>query len=110
MSEGLEGFVSPRRQAAFEKKISEISKDDVRVRLLGLVIDKKGSTIVLDDGTGSINVMFAEPVETEANKRVRVFGKVMPAEKGFEIQGEILQDMSKVDFDLYKKVEKFERE
>ncbi|MCK4335750.1 MAG: replication protein RepA [Candidatus Aenigmarchaeota archaeon] len=110
MPETLEGFVSPRRLPAYEKKVTEIGKDDVRVRLLGMVIDKKENVIVLDDGTGKINVIFTEPFETEVNKRVRVFGRVIPAEEGFEIQGEILQDMSDVDLELYKKVSELEKE
>ncbi len=109
MPENLEGFVSPRRLPALEKKISELGKDDVRVRLLGMVIDRKDNVIVLDDGTGKINVVFPEPVKTEANKIVRVFGRVIPSEEGFEIQGEILQDMSGLDMSLYEKVSKLER-
>ncbi len=109
MPETLEGFVSPRRLPAFDKKVAEIGKDDVRVRLLGMVIDKKDNLIVLDDGTGKINVVFAEPFETEVNKRVRVFGRIMPSEEGFEIQGEILQDISGMDLELYKKVRELEK-
>lgn len=109
MPETLEGFVSPRRLPAYDKKIADIGKDDVRVRLLGTVIDRKENVIVLDDGTGKINVVFAEPVETEANKRVRVFGRVISTEGGFEIEGEILQDMSEMDLELYKKVSSLEK-
>ncbi len=110
MPETLEGFVSPRRLPAYEKKIAEIGKDDVRVRLLGMVIDKKENVVVLDDGTGKINIVFAEPFATEVNKRVRVFGRVIPSEDGFEIQGEVLQDMEGMDFELYKKVSELEKE
>jgi uncharacterized protein YdeI (BOF family) len=110
MPESLDSFVSPRRQAAHEKKISDIGKDDMRVKLVGLVIDKKDNVVVIDDGTGKINVVFEEPAQTDANKRVRVFGRVMPTEDGFEIQGEILQDMSNADMELYKKVSDIEKE
>ena len=110
MPETLEGFVPPRRLPSHDREIANIGKDDVRIRLFGIVIDKKDNVIVLDDGTGKINVVFAEPVETEVNKRVRVFGRVMPMEEGFEIQGEILHDMSGVDPELYKKVRDLERE
>jgi uncharacterized protein YdeI (BOF family) len=109
MPETLEGFVSPRRLPAYEKKISEIDKNDMRVKLLGTVIDVRETLVVLDDGTGKINVVFNEPVETETNKTVRIFGRVMPAEEGFEIQGEILQKMDNVDIGLYRKVGELER-
>lgn len=109
MPENLEGFVSPRRLPAHERKVSEIGKDDVRVRLLGTVIDSKDNIVVLDDGTGKVNVVFSEPVRAEVNKRVRVFGRAMPMENGFEIQGEVIQDMEKVDLELYQKVTELER-
>ena len=36
---------------------------------------------------------------------VRVFGRVIPVENGFEMQGEIVQDMSQLDIELHRKVE-----
>ncbi len=109
MPENLDGFVSPRRMPAYEKRIAEITKSDVRVRLLGTVIDINDNVVVLDDGTGKINVVFNEPVEAGTNSIVRVFGRVMPAEDGFEIDGEILQDMKGVDVALYRKAADLER-
>lgn len=109
MPETLDSFVSPRRMPASEKNVADIGKDDVRVRLLGTVIDKKDNVVVMDDGTGKINVVFEEPVKSES-KSVRVFGRVMPAEKGFEIQGEILQEMDEIDLELYKKVKEIEKQ
>jgi len=109
MPESPEGFVSPRRLPSHEKRISEIGKDDSRVRVMGTVIDKKDNLIVLDDGTGKINVVFDEPVSAEVSRSVRVFGRVMPLQEGFEIQGEILQDMSGVDTELYRKVSDLEK-
>lgn len=110
MPEDYGGSESQRRKAAFEKKISDIKRDDVRVRLFGMVIDRKDNLLVLDDGSGKINVVFEEPVNADVNKNVRVFGRVMPAQEGFEIQGEILQDMGNVDVELYKKVSGLEKE
>ena len=108
MPETLEGFVSPRRLPSVRKKVSDIGKDDVRVQLLGTIIDKKDNVIVIDDGTGKINVSFAESVKFEANQLVRVFGRVIPTESGFEIQGEVIQDMKGIDLDLFRKVEELE--
>lgn len=105
----LEGFVTPRRLPAHDKKINEIGKNDARVRLLGTVIDNKDNVVVLDDGTGKINVVFSDPVNVKANQTVRVFGRVMPAEEGFEIEGEILQDMGSVDVALYRKTTELEK-
>lgn len=109
MPETLEGFVSPRRLPAHERRVAEIGKDDVRVRLLGTVIDSNENIVVLDDGTGKISVVFRDPVGIETGKTVRIFGRVMPAEDGFEIEGEILQDMSNVDVGLYRKTVELEK-
>ena len=109
MPETLEGFVSPRRLPAHEKRIAEIGKDDARVRLMGTVIDVSDNVVVLDDVTGRINVVFRDTISTEAGKTVRVFGRVMPAEEGYEIDGEILQDMSGVDINLYRKTVELEK-
>ncbi len=109
MPEGLEGFISPRRLPAVEKSIAGLGKDDVRVRLLGTVIDASDNVIVLDDGTGKISVVFRDPVNAAPGKTVRIFGRVMPAENGYEIGGEILQDMSGVDIGLYRKAVELEK-
>lgn len=109
MPETLEGFVSPRRLPAHEKRISDISKDDVRVRLVGTTIDCRENVVVLDDGTGKITVVFRDPVGIETGKMVRIFGRVMPAEEGFEMEGDILQDMSGVDVGLYRKTAEIEK-
>jgi RNase P/RNase MRP subunit p29 len=109
MPESLEGFVSPRRLPAHEKRVAEVSKDDVRVRLLGTVVDSNENIVILDDGTGKISVVFREPVNVETGKTVRVFGRVMQAEEGFEIEGEILQNMDNVDIGLYRKATELEK-
>lgn len=109
MPETLEGFVSPRRLPAHERRVTEIGKDDIRVRLLGTVIDASENVVVLDDGTGKISVVFRDPVRAETGKTVRIFGRVMPAEEGFELEGEILQDMSGVDVGLYRKTVELEK-
>lgn len=104
-----EDMKSMRRLPAIEKNISDISKEDVRISLLGTILDKKGQTIVLDDGTGQVQITFSEPVKEEAKKLVRVIGKVIPLQEDFEIQGEVIQDMSGLDMELYKKVREMER-
>ena len=93
-----------RRLPSKEKAITDIKPDDLRVRLIGTVVDSKDSNLVLDDGTGKINVNFDEVTKTEPNKIVSVFGRVVPLDSGFEIHGEIVQDMSTLDMGLLKKI------
>ncbi len=93
-----------RRMPSVERKVSDLKPGDMRVSLIGTVIDKQGNRIVLDDGTGKVNVDFETDPAIELNQFVRVFGKVMQTGEDMEIIGEIVQDMEKLDKDLYKKV------
>ncbi len=93
-----------KRLPSVERMISDVSEKDIRVRVVGTVIDKKDELLIIDDGTGKIKANFFEPVKTELNQLVRVIGKVIPRDGGVEIQGEILQDMSGLDFGLMKRV------
>jgi len=101
--EPREGFVK-RRIPSVERRISEIMAEDMRVSLIGTVIDKQEDSIILDDGTGKITIGFDNPVEIETDQMVRVFGRVIPLEQGFELQGEILQDMNRIDIELLKRM------
>jgi len=93
-----------KRIHAADVSIAEIRPDNIRVRVLGTVIDKNDTRIVIDDGTGKLEVVFDNNVDVKINQLVRVFGRIIPLENGFELQGEIIQDMSGLDMDLYKKV------
>ena len=92
-----------KRLPAIEKRISEISDKDIRVSIRGVVIDSEERTVVVDDGSGKVKATFDE-VQTDYPKIVRVIGRVIPFENGIEIQGEILQNMEKLDLDVFKKL------
>lgn len=96
-----------RRMPSVERKVSGIRPEDIRIRVLGTVIDKQENKLVIDDGTGKIEAVFEETVNAELNKMVRVFGRVIPLEDGFELQGEIVQDMSQLDIELSRKIDNF---
>mgnify|MGYP001596392462 CR=1 FL=1 len=89
-----------------EREIAGIRPEDIRVRILGTVIDKNADAtrLVLDDGTGRIDVVSDTPLQGELNQMVRVFGRVIPLENGVELQGEITQDMSQLDLVLLEKL------
>ncbi len=82
-----------------KRKISELNPNlDSRVSLIGKIIDLKDNLIVLDDGTGKIEISFSEDLskpELKVGQLVRVFGFIIPSEQT-EIQAEIIQDMSKL--------------
>lgn len=93
-----------RRLPAVSRQVAEIRPEDIRVSILGTVIDKQEGTLVIDDGTGRVHVTVEEPI-TEAGRLVRVFGRVIPLENGAELHGELIQDMTGLDMELYKQVE-----
>lgn len=96
-----------RRQPAVPKEIENIVPgDDVRVRIVGTVLEVKEDSIMLDDGSGTTEVFLDEEDRNavQDGARVRVFGRVLPTPDSFEIQGELLQDMTDVDMETYKKV------
>lgn len=107
--EDFEEVMVRKRMPCVERKIAEITPTDMRVRVLGTVIDKGEEKIVLDDGTGKIEIGFDEPVNVEINQFVRVFGRVIPMEMGVELQGEIIQDMSELDRGLLLKLQELKQ-
>ncbi len=97
-----------RRAPALEKSIKDISGEDYRVKVLGVVVDRDEArnSALVDDGTGTVQALFPDPealAGLEEGKLVRVIGKVRVGE-GIEIEAEAVQDMSKLDRELYEKV------
>lgn len=98
-----------RRQPAITRKIAEIKEADIRVRLVGKVIDRNESAIVLDDGTGTAEIVIEPETVNKAGDLdlhdfLRVFCRVIPLEKKIELRAEIIQDMTNLDVELYRKV------
>ena len=92
-----------------KRKISDINPaNDFKVKVMGIVVDKKGDTLVIDDGSAKLQVFADLPniIDTiNLNQLVRVFGSVMPVDNGFELKADILQDLSDLNVNLYKKVD-----
>ena len=84
-----------------EKQIREIIKDDNKVCISGLMINKDNNLIFIDDGTG----VFPVSIETnlQVNSFVRVYGYLVKGEE-LSLQGIIIQDLSKVSKNLYNKL------
>lgn len=93
-----------RRLPSVEREISGIQPEDIRVSLVGTVLDKQENSMVIDDGTGKITVRSEEPIKAEVNGLVRVFGRVIPIENGAELQCDVVQDMKELDLDLRKQI------
>ena len=95
-----------RRLPGIFREISGIKPDDVRVSVLGTVIDSEDGRFVLDDGTGRLLVSWDQGVEQ--GRLVRVIGRVIPLENGLELQAEVLQDLTGLDLKLFKKAREME--
>jgi hypothetical protein len=110
MDEFSQAFAAPeasaeakRRWPAQRRRIADLKPEDRRVQLVGLAAVGKINAITLDDGTGKIAVNFEDPAlarNAATWKVVRVFGRPMAG----ELKGEIVQDMRKLNIDLYRKV------
>jgi hypothetical protein len=93
-----------KRLPAMHKQITDINAEkDIRVRILGRVIDKQDGMIVIDDGSGTAEVI-GENLTAGVDDTVRVFARVIPLEDGFELRAEILQDMNALDLNLFRKI------
>jgi hypothetical protein len=94
-----------RRFPAIPRTVDSINPEkDIRVRLLGKIIDSSNGTIVIDDGSGNAEVIIEENMSASTGDLVRVFCRVLPLETGYELRAEILQPMNGFDMDLYKKI------
>ena len=93
-----------RRLPSVEKSVADIQPEtDVRVRIIGTVIDTTPSSVVIDDGTGKIEVYFGEEFDVKQGQLVRVVTRIVPLIDGFECRGEILQTLEGFDLEMYKK-------
>src|SRR3989344_5803598 len=93
----------PRRAPAIERFISEIKKEDIRVKVFGTVKDVKGSLIALHDETGEIKV-DSKDIAVKKGQKTVVFGRPIQNKNELEIQAEIVKDATGMDENLYKKV------
>ena len=99
-----------KRFPTSEKSISEITPEDIRVGIIGTVIDVSDDKIMIDDGTGTIEVILDEEnlKKVSQGKLVRIIGRVA-SDGGMKINGEIVQDFSGFDIELYNKIKELEQ-
>lgn len=88
-------------------KASEVSAQTERVQIVGKVVELDEKRLLLDDGTGTIQVLFEDPstVENiESGSTVRVFGPPLSSKEGVELHAEIIQRLDKLDLELYREI------
>lgn len=81
------------------RKISEISKTDSRVAVIGTVVENRENSFVLKDGDTEVEIESDKQIEK--NKLVRVFCSVVDG----KLKADIVQSLNGLDLNLFKKVE-----
>ena len=98
----------PFKKYYVKKSIDEIDADvDYKVKIIGLVVDKTDSSILVDDGKSKARV-FLDPEwidKIDIHQLIAVFGSTIPSEEGVEIKADAIQDLTGLNLNLYKKVE-----
>ncbi len=102
-----------KRLPAVEKSITEIEPEkDIRVKIVGKVVDLGAESFVIDDGGGSVHVTTDPEINVENLKvgdNVRVAGRVFASESGFELRAEAVQNVNGIDTNLLKKIRELEK-
>ncbi|MFP4045532.1 MAG: hypothetical protein ACLFS3_00540 [Candidatus Aenigmatarchaeota archaeon] len=99
-----EDFFDEERKRAVTKarSVEEIDSEDKRVAIIGTVVDKQDGMLMVDDGTGKIEVETSGEEQLkkfDSGDVVRVVGRVG---EGI-IYAEAVQDFSNFDRELYQK-------
>lgn len=95
--------------------IEEINDNILRCRILGKIIDKTDNTLLLDDGTGIIEVMINEDLTKinsplEIGQDVFVFGKVIKIDGNYKVFADIIREIKNLNIRQYRKVMKLWKE
>ena len=90
------------------QKISDIQSNS-SVSVAGVVVSKDSDIIsfIIEDETGKLNIITNNEESFNAvqeGQRVRVLGKTWGEGEDMELKSDIIQDFSKIDFELYKKL------
>jgi len=116
---------SRKRKPAEQRWINELSEEGIgnNIRILGSIVDIKSiqdqenpnnqenqTYLVLDDGTGRVQVISNKSLTLELGAQIRVFGILSKTSQNeLVIEAEIIQDMKDLDMNLYKRVQEVKR-
>ncbi len=78
---------------------------DIRVRILGKVKEKLNGSILLQDSTGTAEIVMENDIIQSLNQgeQIRVFCRVMQLDNGYELRSELIQDMNNLNAEKYEK-------
>ncbi len=101
------------RDAAIQRTIKDIKNSDIRIQITGYVKDiVKNDYIILNDQTEQIKVdIQAVEYSFQKNVLINVIGKLnIKLEGEKEVEAEIIQDKSNLNFDYYLKLYEIKKE
>lgn len=81
------------------KRISQVTKEDSRVSVIGKVLEVGENSFVLQDDS-SVAEVFSD-IAVEKDKLVRVYCSVIEG----QLKADVMQDLTGFDLNLFKKVE-----
>jgi len=84
-----------------EKLINDITLEDSKVAVSGVVVSRGEGSFLIDDGTGQIVINSENAPNFEY---IRVFGNVMDFNGTIVINADIMQDLSRIDKKIYKRI------
>lgn len=87
-------------QPFVEKQIKDLTEDNVKVAISGMVVERGNNHFVIDDGTGTL-IIRSDSENT--SKMVKVFGNLTKFEDNMELNSLIVKDISDIDQELFKK-------
>jgi len=93
-----------RRLPAVDRLVKDIGRDDKRVRIVGIVVDKGDEYIVVDDGTGKIELVVEGNVNVNIGDVVKVIVKCLSNENKYLC--EAVQPANGLDIKLYREARK----
>lgn len=101
-----EGDERRKRNIAFERKIGGISKDDVRITVIGAVlsVDMQSLVFNIEDPSGQLTILATSEEslkDVSVGSVVRVIGIVLPFDEGFELRAEVIQDFKDLSPELF---------
>ena len=85
-----------------EMFIKDLNKEEIKIAISGIIINKDNNHLIIDDTTGTIKVNIE--TDLSINNFVRVFGNLIFYNEDKEIQGHLIQDLNQVNKKLYQKV------
>ncbi|MBD3195432.1 MAG: hypothetical protein GF317_10275 [Candidatus Lokiarchaeota archaeon] len=122
MTQSTDKNLSNKSNTFIRKSVSNISPKDNKIAITGRIVNinnvnlelKSFKSILIDDGSGTVNCLITDGTiinnidKLEVGRLIRILGHLEFYKEdnntSYDFYGYIVQDMSKLDIELYKKV------